>query len=80
MDGSSACSWSPNATGGDVAVVVLPDLTYGAVEQLGGDVRRGSQVGDIVWIIGHPRTGRLERDGGRYPALSITTALASSGF
>ncbi|MFE4499836.1 DUF6578 domain-containing protein [Rhodococcus sp. NPDC056743] len=42
---------------GSVAVVVLPDLTYGEVEKLGGDVRRGGQVGDFVWIIGHPPDG-----------------------
>ncbi len=42
---------------GSVAVVVLPDLTYGTVEKLGGDVFRGGQVGDFVWIIGHPPDG-----------------------
>lgn len=42
---------------GGVAVVVLPDLTYGPVEKIGGDVFRGGQVGGFVWIIGHPPDG-----------------------
>lgn len=42
---------------GKIAVVVRPDLTYGTVEKLGGDVFRGGQVGDFVWIIGHPPDG-----------------------
>lgn len=36
---------------------VLPDLTLGAMEQLDGDPFHGGQVGDFVWIIGHPPRG-----------------------
>ena len=39
------------------ASTVLPDLTLGAVEQLVGDPFHGGQVGDFVWIIGHPPDG-----------------------
>lgn len=36
---------------------VLPDLTLGATEQLDGEPFHGGQVGDFVWIIGHPPDG-----------------------
>ncbi|WP_314674797.1 DUF6578 domain-containing protein [uncultured Rhodococcus sp.] len=36
---------------------VLPDLALGAMEQLDGDPFHGGQVGDFVWIIGHPPRG-----------------------
>ncbi|MHD0299750.1 hypothetical protein RCF19_27975 [Rhodococcus qingshengii] len=36
---------------------VLPDLTLGSMEQLGGVPFYGGQVGDFVWIVGHPPDG-----------------------
>ena len=39
------------------ASTVLPDLTLGAMEQLVGDPFYGGQVGDFMWIIGHPPDG-----------------------
>ncbi|MFB9782896.1 DUF6578 domain-containing protein [Rhodococcus baikonurensis] len=36
---------------------VLPDLALGAMEQLEGDPFHGGQVGNFVWIIGHPPDG-----------------------
>ncbi|MFI5436833.1 hypothetical protein ACHMZP_34385 [Rhodococcus baikonurensis] len=60
---------------GSVAVAVLPDLTYGAIERLGGDpIFHGGQIGDFVWMIGHPP------DGGHCPARSNTSVRASSGY
>ncbi|MGC0362602.1 hypothetical protein ABH922_000586 [Rhodococcus sp. 27YEA15] len=42
---------------GNVAVQILPDLTYGVVQQVGGRAFHGGQVGEFVWIIGHPPDG-----------------------
>ncbi|WP_149359378.1 hypothetical protein [Lolliginicoccus suaedae] len=56
---------------GDTVAEVLPDLTIGQVQRLGGKQFTAGQVGEFIWTVGHPPNGT--GDSGWWPLPGPTT-------